>query len=59
MRIRSLICSDEVSTGSWYDVYEVLDDGQICVMVGCGDEYLMYSDEYEVIDNDSPTSVEK
>jgi hypothetical protein len=49
MRVVSLICTDEVSTGSWYDVDELVEDGKIYVFVGCGETYLLYSDEYEVI----------
>lgn len=46
-RVRSLVCTDYVVTGSTYDVIETLDDGSVYVWVGCGDEYLLYSDEYE------------
>ena len=50
MRVKSLICDETVCTGSWYDVAEELEDGMIYVWDSSGEYYLLYSDEYEVIE---------
>lgn len=50
MKVRSLICDDTVCTGSWYDVVEELEGGSIYVWDSSGEYYLLYPDEYEVIE---------
>lgn len=50
VRVKSLVCTDDLCTGSWYDVAEELDNGNIYVWNSSGEYSLMYPDEYEVIE---------
>ena len=50
MKVVSLIWDDTVCKGSWYDVAEELHDGMIYVWDSSGEYYLLYSDEYEVME---------
>lgn len=48
--IESLIYDETVCRGMTYDVAEVLDDGEIYIWDSDGDAYLMYPDEYKVVE---------